>query len=213
MLPPNTHTLCARARGVPTTRRRRVDAAALRALAHPLRLRILSALRDGPATSTLLARELRESRGATSYHLRELARYGLIEELADRGRGRERWWQRPEGVAWLVGEPGVEARAAGMSAFSVIVANDEQALARFIAAEDELDDEWRDAATIVGWNVDGTAADVGELADGIAALVERIRERPRSGSDAKPVRVTLRILPQPANPEGSAAARRVSPEA
>lgn len=163
-----------------------------------MRLRILSALRDGPATSTLLARQLRESRGATSYHLRELARYGFIEEMQGHGRGRERWWRRPEEFAWLVGEPGVETRAAGMSTYSVIVGHDEQALARFAAEEETLDDDWRDAATIVAWNVTASSADVSELADGVAELVERLRKGGPSGEDVKPVRVTLRILPQPA---------------
>ena len=69
------------------------DAAAVRALAHPLRLQLLDLLRfEGPSTATLLGRQVGESSGSTSYHLRQLARYGFIEEAPGRG-GRERWWR------------------------------------------------------------------------------------------------------------------------
>lgn len=70
------------------------DPQTLRALAHPLRLKLLGLLRlEGPATATLLGRRIGESSGATSYHLRELARFGFIAEVAGRGTGRERWWE------------------------------------------------------------------------------------------------------------------------
>jgi DNA-binding transcriptional ArsR family regulator len=71
-----------------------LDGPALRALAHPLRMRIIAVLRrEGPATATTLAARLGESTGATSYHLRSLAKAGFVTEIADRGTGRERWWQ------------------------------------------------------------------------------------------------------------------------
>jgi DNA-binding transcriptional ArsR family regulator len=70
------------------------DPSALKALAHPLRQQILRQLnRDGPATSTSLAQALGENTGATSYHLRRLAVHGFVEEVPERGRGRERWWR------------------------------------------------------------------------------------------------------------------------
>src|SRR5215211_4630810 len=70
------------------------DPEALRALAHPLRGRLLVALRlDGPATASMLARRYDESSGATSYHLRVLARYGFVEDDPGHDGGRERWWR------------------------------------------------------------------------------------------------------------------------
>ena len=65
----------------------------LRALSHPLRLRMLEVLREGPATASALGRRLGESSGATSYHLRALAKAGVVEE-DERGSKRERWWRR-----------------------------------------------------------------------------------------------------------------------
>ncbi|MFJ5309676.1 ArsR/SmtB family transcription factor [Streptomyces sp. NPDC088350] len=89
------------------------DLAALKALAQPRRQRMLQHLTlHGPATSATLARALGLNTGSTSYHLRELARYGFVEEteteaqaeLASEGEterapghGRERWWRAVPG--------------------------------------------------------------------------------------------------------------------
>lgn len=94
-----------------------LDSASLRVLAHPLRTRLLAALRlYGPATSTGLAKRLDTNTGATSYHLRKLEAVGLVTEDADRGTGRERWWKSPhEGTSWVTTEflddPGDRAAA------------------------------------------------------------------------------------------------------
>ncbi|MCL2555199.1 MAG: helix-turn-helix domain-containing protein [Actinomycetia bacterium] len=70
------------------------DVEALKALAHPLRLQLLTWLqRHGAATSADLAAEFDEDRGATSYHLRQLARFGFVEEDTARSAGRRRYWR------------------------------------------------------------------------------------------------------------------------
>src|SRR5690606_5311018 len=74
------------------------DLAALKALAHPRRQRILRQLTAaGPATSASLARDLDLNTGATSYHLRELARHGFVTEVPGGAHGRERWWRAATG--------------------------------------------------------------------------------------------------------------------
>ncbi|WP_327354749.1 ArsR/SmtB family transcription factor [Streptomyces sp. NBC_01304] len=80
--------------------RRTVDSPeVLKALAHPLRLRILRHLgKTGPATSTTLATALGENTGTLSYHLRMLERAGLIEDIPERSTGRERWWRGVRGL-------------------------------------------------------------------------------------------------------------------
>jgi DNA-binding transcriptional ArsR family regulator len=71
-----------------------LDAHNLRGLAHPVRMRLLSLLREhGPATATQLAARLGESSATTSYHLRQLAAYGFIVDDERPARGRERWWR------------------------------------------------------------------------------------------------------------------------
>ncbi|MEV6538680.1 helix-turn-helix domain-containing protein [Streptomyces sp. NPDC051665] len=75
------------------------DPAALKALAHPLRLRILRHLGiHGPATSTTLATALGENTGTLSYHLRRLEQGGFIEDAPDQPGGRERWWRAVRGL-------------------------------------------------------------------------------------------------------------------
>ncbi|MGY0059943.1 ArsR/SmtB family transcription factor [Streptomyces sp. LZ34] len=75
------------------------DPAALKALAHPLRLKILRHLgTSGPATSTTLASALGENTGTLSYHLRQLERGGFIEDIPERSSGRERWWRAVRSV-------------------------------------------------------------------------------------------------------------------
>lgn len=79
-----------------------VGAEALRGLSHPLRARILDELQiQGPATATILGERLGESSGSTSYHLRQLARFGFVETDPGHTGRRDRWWRvRPGG--WRV---------------------------------------------------------------------------------------------------------------
>ncbi|WP_329214206.1 winged helix-turn-helix domain-containing protein [Streptomyces sp. NBC_00683] len=74
------------------------DSAALKALTHPLRLRLLGLLRQhGPATASELAVRTGESSASTSYHLRVLAKYAFVAEAEHRD-GRERRWQAVHAV-------------------------------------------------------------------------------------------------------------------
>ncbi|MFD5317791.1 helix-turn-helix domain-containing protein [Streptomyces sp. NPDC127098] len=71
-----------------------LDGRGLRALSHPVRVRLVGLLRQhGPATATQLARRLSLNSGATSYHLRQLAGAGFVEEDTERGNARDRWWR------------------------------------------------------------------------------------------------------------------------
>jgi DNA-binding transcriptional ArsR family regulator len=123
------------------------DPATLKALAHPLRRRILRQLnRDGPATSTTLARALGENTGATSYHLRQLAQHGFVEDVPDRGQGRERWWRaRRQDIRFpLRSTMSADMRAAFDEFGRQGVAEDIEAFARFQRQRDEMG-EWGDA--------------------------------------------------------------------
>jgi DNA-binding transcriptional ArsR family regulator len=69
------------------------DPRTMRALAHPVRLALLEALRrEGPLTATRAAELLDDSPGNMSWHLQTLAKYGFVEE-AGGGRGRSRPWR------------------------------------------------------------------------------------------------------------------------
>ncbi len=69
------------------------DARTLRALAHPVRIAILEALLLGGAmTATEVGEQIGESPTTCSFHLRQLAKYGFVEE-AGGGKGRARPWR------------------------------------------------------------------------------------------------------------------------
>ncbi|MFJ4907513.1 winged helix-turn-helix domain-containing protein [Streptomyces sp. NPDC093249] len=72
---------------------RLTDPRALRAYAHPLRMTLVGMLRtNGPFTATRAAELTGESVASCSYHLRILAKYGLVEQ-APGGKGREKPWR------------------------------------------------------------------------------------------------------------------------
>lgn len=71
-----------------------LDAQGMRALAHPVRLAILNRLRAvGPNTATGLSEHVGATPSVTSWHLRHLAKHGLVRDAENRGTGRERWWE------------------------------------------------------------------------------------------------------------------------
>jgi DNA-binding transcriptional ArsR family regulator len=73
------------------------DPVAMRALAHPLRLDLLELLTAlGPATAADCGRTLGASQASCSYHLRQLAKYGLVEDAGPGTDRRERQWRMPD---------------------------------------------------------------------------------------------------------------------
>ena len=170
----------------------------MRALAHPLRMRILELLAQSPSTATRLAREIGESTGSTSYHLRALASAGLIEEDADRGSKRERWWRRspPTFLQVSTGAEDPEGRALETQMWGDMVDRDDEALARFFEHLPELETDWRRAATIANWNAWLTPDEAIGLAERIAEVVVQHRdEAARKRPSAARVFVSFRALP------------------
>jgi DNA-binding transcriptional ArsR family regulator len=184
---------------------RPMDAAQLRALAHPLRLQLLEALHaEGPATATQLARRLGESSGATSYHLRALHRAGMVEE-AEQRNARERWWQRsPERRVIPNSVPRdasaaerAELQAAHSQIESIFVERDEQAMRRWMEVRYDLPLEWQDAQWIGNFRLWATAAEVREFVEAVIELAEPLRKVPATGdSERLEVHFTFRVLPQ-----------------
>jgi DNA-binding transcriptional ArsR family regulator len=71
-----------------------LDAHGMRALAHPVRMAILTRLQqEGPSTATGLSEQVGATPSVTSWHLRHLATHGLVRDAVGLGNGRERWWE------------------------------------------------------------------------------------------------------------------------
>jgi DNA-binding transcriptional ArsR family regulator len=121
----------------------------MRALAHPLRLRLLGLLRaDGPAMATTLASRLGVSVPLVSYHLRQLAEVGLVAEEPDRGTGRQRWWRAAHDVTnWeptdFDDDPDARAAIEWIHGDQVRLLVDHAE--RWFAVQHEWSPAWRDA--------------------------------------------------------------------
>ncbi|MGN9777234.1 helix-turn-helix domain-containing protein [Micromonospora sp. H33] len=133
----------------PARRQVWLDHRQVRVLAHPLRTRLLGALRvGGPATATRLAESLGTNTGATSYHLRQLADVGLVAEAPELGSGRQRWWRAAHDVtSW---EPSdfdddPDARAAIEWIQGEQVRHLVEVAERWFAVQHEWSPAWRDA--------------------------------------------------------------------
>ncbi|GAB3423845.1 winged helix-turn-helix domain-containing protein [Flindersiella endophytica] len=126
------------------------DPAALKALAHPLRMRLYHVLTvDGPATASLLSKRLEEPVGLLSYHLTQLARFDFIVEVPELAKdGRERWWQATGSFSWrradFAGDPA--GLAAAEAASDVFLGQLVDRMQNFRAERDSLPEEWADAA-------------------------------------------------------------------
>jgi DNA-binding transcriptional ArsR family regulator len=181
-----------------------LSAAQMRAIAHPLRLRMLEVLREGPATASALGRRLGESSGATSYHLRGLAAAGLVEE-EERGSKRERWWRRLDSFTVIpraippgaTAEEEDEIRAAIARIDAYFLDRDDAALREWIGEIHA--GEWQDASMLGNWTIVATPDEVKALWALILREVDALRRAPDAAPEgAAPVHVSLRLLPTPA---------------
>ena len=169
----------------------------VRATAHPLRLRMLEVLAEGPSTASKLAERLGESSGATSYHLRALAKAGLVVEDVERGNARDRWWRRPERMmlAPTTGTP--EEIAAGKRVRAVMLERDEKALDAFVAAEEQLSERWAEVAFIGNWTVHMTDEELEDFSARFLELVVQFRRPPEDRPEGtRPVHLAYRGLPR-----------------
>ncbi|MGT2426752.1 ArsR/SmtB family transcription factor [Amnibacterium kyonggiense] len=160
---------------------RRIGVEALKALAHPLRVRIFSELSShGPATASSLAVRLGESSGSTSYHLRQLEKHGYVREDPDRGNGRDRWWERVPGPieladATFATDPG--AREAGDLVEREFIDNENRRFADYWASRPGLPDEWVRATQTGSTALRLTASELEQLGQEVWAVFERWRPR------------------------------------
>jgi DNA-binding transcriptional ArsR family regulator len=101
------------------------DPKVLRALAHPVRTRILDEIdASGPVRAADIARELGIPANQASFHLRQLAKYGLVEEAPEGGRDkRDRVWRAAAQAALTVNLSQLEGAPGGKAAVQVFRQN------------------------------------------------------------------------------------------
>lgn len=191
-----------RERAGPAPRVVHIDHRQIRVLAHPLRIRLLGALRvQGSATATMLAEQLDTNTGATSYHLRQLADVGLVAEDPDRGTGRQRWWRAAHEISELEptdfdDDPDARAALEWIQGHQLRLLT-EQAQ-RWRAAQSEWSSEWRDAFGMGDAFLTLPADRLKALNDELWQVLERYREAADPAEPgAEQVQVYLAAYPLP----------------
>jgi DNA-binding transcriptional ArsR family regulator len=177
------------------------DPATMRALAHPARLALLEylAVSDEGATATECATMVGLSPSATSYHLRALAKAGLIENAPGRGDGRERVWQARHrsfavGYEADASPDDLEAETAMLEA---VLARQNEQVRRMFGRRREMPPEWSDLSAIIAEALVVTPDELKKIMDQVDDLVRpyRRRNRPTPTPGAQRVTIQIRTLP------------------
>jgi DNA-binding transcriptional ArsR family regulator len=177
----------------------------MRALAHPVRLSILEVLHaEGTATPTECAQEVGESPQACSYHLRALAKYGLVRRVSTEDGRETRWELAAAGIRFsLATSKAPEYEAAAQALASRLLERDDSVVAEYLAREAELDTEWRDAAIFATHIIHVTPEELRGLQRELEQLLgpyrrSSVADRP---SGARRVHAVTRAVPRLPTPK------------
>ncbi|MFI9149055.1 ArsR/SmtB family transcription factor [Streptomyces sp. NPDC053367] len=169
--------------------RRITDLGTLKALAHPLRLRLYRGLTIArAATASQLAEQVDEAVSLVSYHLRKLAEHGLIEEAEGRSAdGRERWWQPASDGISIRDEDfrdAPEKAAVHTAASRLFFEQRADMFRRWMDERAHWGDAWNAAANSSESTLRLTADELTELSTEMLALLRRYDERGRAADAA-----------------------------
>lgn len=172
-----------------------LDAAGMRALAHPVRLRILFELRSEPATATMLSSKVGASPSVASWHLRHLATHGLIEDAPELGRGRERWW-RAVGTGFRYAVTDEASRVAANTLQSALSDMQGDVATRWrLETEPQLEHSWRAVAGTADTTVNLTVDELAEVNAAVEEILAPYVARSRPPSTSRSVRILRHVMP------------------
>lgn len=184
---------------MPKIRTFEMDAPTLKALAHPMRVQILRILQlRGRASVTSLAAELGETTGATSYHLRQLARHGLVEQTdPDDATSRQQWWQMAVDQIHMTGFDFLEnedTREAAGFLLREFQSDRSRRLANWFATATSWPHAWQRAGSDMDGQLELNATQTRALADELFAVISRYREL-KPGRGARKIEVQYAVFP------------------
>jgi len=149
----------------------------MRALAHPLRVALLEAIRrDGQITATRAAELLGESPGNMSWHLQTLAKYGFVEETGS-GRGRSRPWRITSDTAFETSMTDPETAAAGEALERTFLDRAVSQVREWWSRRLTYPVKWRRAAFMTDSITYLTAAELAAMTEEIVAIHDRYADR------------------------------------
>ncbi len=155
------------------------DPVALRALAHPLRLSLVGLLRrEGPQTATQAASQLGESVPNCSFHLRQLAKYGLVERIEGADAREKPWQATAMTTRWgNSGTDDPQVHAAEDQLNAVIIRRYYERAMQWLQRRDSEPLEWRAVTGVADVFLHLTAEELAELQRRQEELVAPYRER------------------------------------
>jgi hypothetical protein len=171
------------------------DPLALRALAHPLRWKLIDLLNsEQSATATRCAEVLGESVASCGYHLGILAKYGYVEPVPDRA-GREKPWRLVSRRQDLSVDGLDEAGAlAAQSATEVFLDHELERIKDRLRRASLEPAEWQAASYVSGATTWMTAAELTEIKDQLAEIQERYGDRDDDPSRRPPGAREVRVF-------------------
>jgi DNA-binding MarR family transcriptional regulator len=172
------------------------DPRAIRALAHPLRLDLIELLGTlGPTTAADCARRLGTSQASCSFHLRQLAKYGFVEEAQASPDGRKRPWQLTD----LEQSWSSDVGPAADHLERVFVQREADRMLHWIGRSSDEPKQWRESSFLGGATLPLSPAELDGIGDQLRAVLEpyvrRLEDRRDWPSDARFVRVVLSSVP------------------
>lgn len=181
------------------------DPRAMRALAHPARLKILSRLqRHGPSTATALAALVGISPSVASWHLRHLASFGLVRDAQAGSDGRQRWWEAVARGFRLAMPDDEEGRQAFRLLSSQMMLQYEHLPRQWIHdVEPLLDAPWSTRGGLSNTRITVTAGELDRIEDAIEGVLAPyvVRADCQMAADARGVRLLRYVLPESAPDE------------
>jgi DNA-binding transcriptional ArsR family regulator len=178
------------------------DPRAIRALAHPARLAIIEALTAGDElTATELATVTGLSPSATSYHLKALAKWGIVEAGQARADGRDRPWKSTGRSVEISSRVPGSAAVAEIAILDMFLDRNRAIASEFLQHEADEPPEWRDAAALASHDYWLTAEELAKAAqaikDVLAPYDQRLRDARPAGS--RLVRIARIMVPRADN--------------
>ncbi|MER7771222.1 helix-turn-helix domain-containing protein [Kitasatospora sp. NPDC096140] len=179
-----------------------ITARGMKAMAHPVRMQLVGLLRkQGPSTATRLAAQLGLNSGATSYHLRQLAAAGFVEEDRERGNARERWWRSAHRLTLWTGDDMADEEPDTAVAFlRSVLAVHSLTGQRALDAFETMPREWRRVTDLSDLILQLTPVEAEQLTGELSEVIGRYRRIDADGpfpEGSEQVSVIVHVLPDP----------------
>jgi predicted ArsR family transcriptional regulator len=182
-----------------------VDPAAMRALAHPLKWTLMDVLLvEGQATSTRCAELVGESQANCSFHLRQLARYGLVEAAPTTSKKERPWRLTTTDQTWSAIQPDERRTRAVAELERVFVEHEMTKLMRWERTAATYPETWRAAAlrsAAQSWLTDAELADLGrQITELMLTYRDRLSDPTKRPPGSRAVRLLAVGYPLPEDP-------------